>query len=108
MQNKIIAKKMLTEFLKLKFILLKEGDSNWLRGILAIIEKLELSLNNNESQSVDYLRDACDTWKTMYKGNGSFSDYYIWHDDFEQRVKLNKPLDSIRENIWSIINDNDL
>jgi len=108
MQNKIIAKQLLNEFLKLKFILIKEREDNWIRGVLAIIEKLELSLNNHCTESVDYCKDACNTWKAMYKGNGSFSDYYIWHDDFEQRVKLNKPLDSIRENIWNIIKDNDL
>ncbi|WP_419964196.1 hypothetical protein [Pantoea vagans] len=108
MQNKIIAKKLLNEFLKLKLILIKERENNWIRGVLAIIEKLELALSNHCNESVDYCKDACDTWKAMYKGNGSFSDYYIWHDDFEQRVKLNKPLDSIKENIWKIIKDNGL
>ena len=39
----------------------------------------------------------------MYGGNGSFSDYHLWHDDYNERVKSNIPLDSIKSNIAKIL-----
>lgn len=39
----------------------------------------------------------------MYGGNGSFSDYHLWHDDYNERVKRNIPLDSIKINIAKIL-----
>lgn len=56
------------------------------------------------TQNVFY--SACDTWKTMDKGNGSFSEYFIWRDDFDERVRLNKIYQKIKDNIWNIVNNN--
>jgi len=78
---KEMAQKLLIEFMNLKNILINDGERNWIRGVLSIIEKLRL----------------------MYGGNGSFSDYHLWHDDYNERVKRNIPLDSIKSNIAKIL-----
>lgn len=35
-----------------------------------------------------------DSWESMQGGNGSWSDCYIPHDDFESRKRLNEELQS--------------
>ena len=37
---------------------------------------------------------ARDSWQSMQGGCGSWSDYYIPHDDFETRKRLNEELQS--------------
>jgi hypothetical protein len=106
MFKKTSAKDLLSEFKKLRGILVAERDDNWVRGVEAIIEKLEWSLNDRCIEPYTYYSDACDTWKSMYKGNGSFSDYYIWRDDFNERNRLNDDLDNIKDNIWNEVNRN--
>ena len=42
-------------------------------------------------------------YQKLYPANGGLSDFYIKHDNYEERLKLNKPLDKINETIWGII-----
>ena len=44
-------------------------------------------------------------YKNLYPANGGLSDFYIQHDNYEERLKLNKPLDEINETLWSIMKD---
>lgn len=105
MYSKEMAQKLLIELLNLEGILVSDGEHNWIRGIISIIEKLRMSIDSQGSESASYYKDACDTWRSMYGGNGSFSDYHLWHDDYKERVKLNMPLDSIKCNIAKILDE---
>ena len=39
----------------------------------------------------------------MNRGNGSFSDFYIWRGDFDQRVVENNKFIEIKDEIGSLI-----
>ena len=39
----------------------------------------------------------------MNSGNGSFSDFFIWREDFNERVEANKVLKNLRNDITSLI-----
>ncbi len=106
MYHKTLSEELLIEFKKLRNILISEKENNWIRGIESIIEKLEWSIDNKCEDPDHFFYSSCDTWKTMDKGNGSFSDYYIWRDDFDERVRLNKTFQKIKDNIWGIVNNN--
>ncbi|MCU5771739.1 hypothetical protein N5923_08805 [Erwiniaceae bacterium BAC15a-03b] len=103
MYNNVTAKKLLHEFERLKLILIKYNENNWVRGVELVIEKLEWSFSEKCNEPYAFYLDACNTWKAMDRVNGSFSDYYIWHDDFNERVRLNELLDSIKNHIWDIV-----
>ena len=106
MHSKILSEDLLNEFKKLRDILISEKEINWIRGVESIIEKLEWSNGNRCDDPECFFNSACDTWKTMDKGNGSFSEYFIWRDDFDERVRLNKIYQKIKDNIWDIVNNN--
>jgi len=36
----------------------------------------------------------------MNAGNGSFSDFHIWREDFDERLKANTELSKITDAIW--------
>jgi len=106
MYNKTLSEELLNEFKKLRCILIGENENNWMRGVDSIIEKLEWSTNNKCNDPCYFFNSSCDTWKTMDAGNGSFSEYYIWRDDFDERVRLNKIYHNIKDKIWSIVSNN--
>ena len=105
MYNKTLSEELLNEFKKLRCILISEKENNWIRGIDSIIEKLEWSVNDKCDDPVFFFHSSCDTWKMMDKGNNSFSDYYIWRDDFDERVRLNKIYQNVKGKIWDIVNN---
>ena len=41
-------------------------------------------------------------YKNLYPPQGGLSDFYIHHDQYEERLKLNKPLDEINNSLWDI------
>lgn len=42
-------------------------------------------------------------YKNLYPANGGLSDFYIMHEDYKERLKLNEPLDRINDGLWNII-----
>jgi hypothetical protein len=36
----------------------------------------------------------------MNAGNGSFSDFYIWRNEFTERIEANNEVTSLTESIW--------
>ncbi|MBC8947155.1 hypothetical protein Xind_03705 [Xenorhabdus indica] len=40
----------------------------------------------------------------MFRSYGGFAEYFIWRDDFNERVKANEALDKIKNYINHIIN----
>lgn len=46
MYCKEMAQKLLIEFMNLKNILINDGERNWIRGVLSIIEKLRVSIDS--------------------------------------------------------------
>jgi hypothetical protein len=78
---------------ELESLLRARGERNWIRGVTAAKQAAEAGS----------LADARSIYTSMTGGNGSFSDYYIHDDDFDTRVRLNEPLDRLRERIWTAL-----
>lgn len=75
-------------------ILERHAENNWVRGIRATLGEID----------TDNSPDALDRARTIYaslnRGQGGFSDYNIWLDDFEERQKANSNLDDLRVQLW--------
>lgn len=41
-------------------------------------------------------------YENLYYNKGSLSEFNIWRENFEERRKLNEPLDKIRKRLWEI------
>lgn len=90
-------------FNELKKIMIRENENNWIRGINLIIEALTPPDYGGKGSSDEAVRYVETTYRNMISGNGSFSDFFIWHDDFDDREKANKELDRVRADIWTLI-----
>ena len=39
----------------------------------------------------------------LFFPKSQMSEFYIWREDFEERVKINRPLDDIRDRLWELL-----
>lgn len=95
-------------FQELKRILEKENDNQ----TLYIINQLKLGLDlideclNSTYQSKD-LKQLFSKLEEIYtkinKPRVGLSDYFIWRDDYEERVRVNNGLDTIKKNLTLIL-----
>ncbi|MDM0076976.1 hypothetical protein QTH90_21380 [Variovorax sp. J2P1-59] len=76
---------------QLESLLRARGEQNWLRGVTAARAALA---------SAEGMEDARSIYASMNRGAGSFADYNVWGEDFDERVELNQPLDRIRADLW--------
>ncbi len=94
--------KLNKHFTELREILIRENENNWIRGVNAILNTLHFALEDNDDVR-DTIRSVGNTYSRMNSGNGSFSDFYIQREDFDERVEANKELSKIKNNITDLI-----
>jgi len=94
---------LLRLFNELKQIMINENEDNWIRGVNLIIESLTPPDYGGKGSVDEAVRYVETTYRNMVSGNGSFSDFFIWRDDFDEREKVNRKLDSVRSDIWNLI-----
>jgi hypothetical protein len=103
-ENKIIINRVKELFQQLLLILETEGDDevNYAKKELAQnIEALEGVLSNNvdAAEAQEVLGQIKTSYKSMYPPRGGLSDFFVWREDYEERVKANKQLDDIQSEL---------
>jgi hypothetical protein len=92
-------------FLKLHAVMSAEREANWIRGVRNIIAILG-EVEADPSAANDRIDEAHRSYRSMTAGNGSFSDFHIWREDFDERVKANAELNKVTEAIWKEFESN--
>jgi hypothetical protein len=100
-ENHKQAEKIYVLFHELLAILDGQKDGNWSRGIKAATREL---IDLNAAVSQDGLDSARSIYNTMTACGRGFSEYFIWSDNEDERIKINKRLDDLRIKIWKILN----
>ncbi len=110
MRNIVNSKDDLTRviglFRKLLIILETEGgrEVNYAkkelqRNVLMIEEVL-----SNRTVDFDKVFDEVKaSYHSMYPPHGGLTDFFVWRDDFEERVKANQPLDNVKNELKEIL-----
>lgn len=96
-------------FQQLLFILEKEGDFevNYAKSELAEnIRVLEgvLSSNMNAAEAQEVLVQIKTSFKSMYPPRGGLSEFFIWREDYQERLDANKHLDQIQSELKALLN----
>lgn len=96
--NLEVLKKLFTE---LRDYLELQNDNSIL-NIRKLVKNTVAVLESDEVDSVksEYVLDA---YKSLYKGRADLTEYYIWDNDYDKRMKLNEPLERIRNDLWDIM-----
>lgn len=88
-------------FVQLGKIVQRYGEKYYtiqLEIISDIIKCIDSGINKEEK--TEYIRNK---YKALYPSRGGLSEFYIHNDDFQTRLKINEPLDKLRDMIWMIM-----
>lgn len=103
MDNKETIQEIKQLFEELLAIVEKYGDKTILnqesiiRHTLAIIDSQDT--DDYELEIIDIQRE----YKKLYPARGGLSEFYIWRDDFEERLAVNEPLSKITKRLWELL-----
>ena len=86
-------------FLMLHAIMSAEREANWIRSVSNIIAILG-EVETDPDAANNRIDEAHRSYRSMNAGNGSFSDFHIWRENFDERVKANAELTKVVEAIW--------
>ena len=87
---------------QLEALLNEEGESNWIRGVRAAINVGESSRGENVTEEAAF-KEMAATYRSICGGAGSFSDYFIWREDFDERQEANKIFVQITNQLWKLL-----
>ncbi|MEI3614715.1 hypothetical protein [Pseudogracilibacillus sp. SO30301A] len=43
--------------------------------------------------------------EALFPPRGGLSEFFIWSNDFDERLRINKPLEEVRRKLWAIIKE---
>lgn len=74
-------------------------------SIINMLKLVKNTVNVLESdESEDFKSEyVLESYKTLYTGRAGLTEYYIWDNDYDTRMKLNEPLERIRSDLWEIM-----
>ena len=77
-------------------------NDNSIVNIRKLVNNTVVVLESDKSESFksEYVLDA---YKSLYTGRGGLTEYYIWDNDYDKRMRLNEPLERIRDDLWEIM-----
>ncbi|MBV8046771.1 MAG: hypothetical protein JO171_06445 [Paludibacterium sp.] len=78
--------------LAVKLILTMAGEKNWICGIDAVLDELRGKNDHDNAKSII---------KTMMRGGGGFSEYYISSELGGMQKEMNRKLDSLKDYLWA-------
>ncbi len=98
---------MNNQFKELYSILVNEGDSetNYAKGILANMIKVitDILVSPDGINLNEVFDEIMERYKSLYPPRGGLTEFFIWRDNFDERVKANKHLNDVKEAIKTII-----
>ena len=77
-------------------------NDNSILNIRKLVINIVAVLESDESDSFKSLY-VLDAYKSLYTGRAGLTEYYIWDNDYDKRMKLNEPLERIRNDLWEIM-----
>ncbi|MBO1910124.1 hypothetical protein [Sporosarcina sp. 6E9] len=51
-----------------------------------------------------YISEVRKMHESLFPPRGGLSDFFIWSNDYDERIRLNEPLENVRKEIYDILN----
>ena len=90
-------------FVDLENYLKKYVDNSIRASYRIVVDTVEI-LSSELSDDVKRQTVICN-YKKLFPGKGALSEFYVWDNDFETRKNLNKPFESIHNELWLLVKD---
>lgn len=101
--HEAILNELIDTFDNIYEILVREKENNWIRGIKSIRDRLK-EAKSSEADFNEICKEISTSYRNMNSGAGSFADFMVWRDDFDERLRLNKEFETLVDRAWSLLN----
>ncbi|MCE6074385.1 hypothetical protein FS764_08525 [Agrobacterium vitis] len=91
-QDKITLLSIIEEIID---IMKGEGENNWIRNFVDMAKIIKENKCESKTGWSEIKKHICLYYRQANNGMGTFSDFHIWRDDFEERKKENEYFKSI-------------
>lgn len=78
---------------------LKDHGNNSIQNQYLIVRNTIAFLNSDECDENKF-NYALMNYKSLFTGKGGLTEFYVWDDDFDTRQKINKPFETITDELW--------
>lgn len=68
-----------------------------------VIKLLNKCIDNNYIESESVTDEIKSIYNNLYPPRGGLSDFFIWKEDFAERVKANEHLGRIGDELWKML-----
>jgi hypothetical protein len=100
--SKSTLKELIDTFDKIHDILVRENENNWIKGINSIRERL-VSAEGSNGNIDEVYKEIGVSYRSMNSGAGSFADFLVWRDDFDERQRLNQEFEALADKAWRLL-----
>lgn len=90
-------------FYQLQEYLKRYGDTS-IRNQCRIVENTIACMNSDEADEYKF-NYTIESYRALFTGKGGLTDFYVWDDDFDKRLKINEPYEKITDELWDIFKD---
>ena len=77
-----------------------DSQTRVVKQILEFLASLSSS-NGNEEKHINEVRKM---HESLFPPRGGLSDFFIWSNDYDERIQLNEPLENVKKEIRDIWN----
>lgn len=90
-------------FYQLQEYLKRYGDTS-IKNQCRIVENTIACMNSDKGDEYKF-NYTIESYKALFTGKGGLTDFYVWDDDFDKRLKINEPYEKIIDELWDIFKD---
>lgn len=76
----------------------KKYYANQIKALYDIVKCIDADID--EEEKTEYILNR---YKILYPRHGGLNEFYIEDKDFSTRLKLNEPVDTLKDALWKII-----
>lgn len=100
-----IVREMHDEFRQIRSVVEEEGAIHRFPGLRHCEKRLRGAERRPEAEIIEAVEDVISIWTTLNAGYGSFSDFYLWRDDFDERVRANEEFEKHTLHVRTLIDE---
>lgn len=81
-----------------------KGDVDFvIKEVKYIVEILNNCILNNFCEDNKIINEVKEIHSSLYPPKGGLSEFFVWRNDFDERIKVNDYLDNIKKELWKVL-----
>lgn len=81
-----------------------QGEIDSQTRVVKQIHEFLISLSSSIGNEEQHINEVRKMHESLFPPRGGLSDFFIWSNDYDERIQLNEPLENVKKEIHDIWN----